>query len=465
MADNVDNLSVRGRGYSDPSCKPPMLDVVCDLWEPQSNPGGYLSLGVAENTLMHAELVDYMTKSFNINSHSLTYGDGFSGSHHLRGLVAKFMNRYFNPVRPVLKEYVAITSGVGPAIEACTFALCDPGDGILLGRPYYGGFPEDVCSRAGAQLVEVSFDGVDPFGIEALDAYEKALNNARDRSILVRALILCNPHNPLGRCYTTEVLEAYLRFCQKHNIHLISDEIYALSVWKNEDFPNAPGFTSILSLETDGIIDPSLVHVLWGMSKDFGSNGIRLGCIISQANKPFLQALETNSYQSCPSALADRVASAILSDSTFIEQFIETNQSRLAENYHIAIRFLESHHIPYVKESNAGFFIWADLFAPLRVNRDSGAPESELWVLERDLNKALLRNKVFLASGAAFGSDVPGWFRIVFAHQKIYLDEGLKRIVQTVEAYRRSLGAKDSEKKAGGEGSGSDRKQLRLSKL
>lgn len=58
-----------------------------------------------------------------------------------------------------------------------------------------------------------------------------------------------------------------MRFCQKHSLHLISDEIYALSIWENPDAPDAPGFTSILSIDTNDLIDPSLVHVLWGMSK------------------------------------------------------------------------------------------------------------------------------------------------------------------------------------------------------
>ncbi|KAH6693426.1 1-aminocyclopropane-1-carboxylic acid synthase, partial [Plectosphaerella plurivora] len=70
-----------------------------------------------------------------------------------------------------------------------------------------------------------------------------------------------------------EVLEAYLRFCQRHNSHLISDEIYAMSVWKNLDTPDAPSFTSVLSIES-GIVDPGLVHVLWGMSKVCLARGV-----------------------------------------------------------------------------------------------------------------------------------------------------------------------------------------------
>lgn len=58
-----------------------------------------------------------------------------------------------------------------------------------------------------------------------------------------------------------------MKFCQRHKIHLISDEIYALSVWQNPEAPDAVTFESVLSIDTTGIIDPGLVHVLWGMSK------------------------------------------------------------------------------------------------------------------------------------------------------------------------------------------------------
>lgn len=58
-----------------------------------------------------------------------------------------------------------------------------------------------------------------------------------------------------------------MKFCQRYKIHLISDEIYALSVWQNPEVPDAVTFESILSFDTTGIIDPGLVHALWGMSK------------------------------------------------------------------------------------------------------------------------------------------------------------------------------------------------------
>ena len=70
-----------------------------------------------------------------------------------------------------------------------------------------------------------------------------------------------------GRCYPRDTLIALMKFCQQHQIHLISDEIYALSVFQNASAPDAASFTSVLSLDLNEIIDPRLVHVLWGLSK------------------------------------------------------------------------------------------------------------------------------------------------------------------------------------------------------
>lgn len=50
-----------------------------------------------------------------------------------------------------------------------------------------------------------------------------------------------------------------------------------MSVFENPDFPKAEQFTSVLAIDFDGIIQPDLVHVLYGAAKDFCANGLRLG--------------------------------------------------------------------------------------------------------------------------------------------------------------------------------------------
>lgn len=103
----------------------------------------------------------------------------------------------------------------------------------------------------------------------------------------MRAILLCSPNNPLGlhivnqldadglmicegRCYTEEVLRAYMNLCNELDVHLISDELYALSVWKNPELDDPVSFTSLLSLDSAALMDPRKVHVVWGMSKVSG---------------------------------------------------------------------------------------------------------------------------------------------------------------------------------------------------
>lgn len=57
-----------------------------------------------------------------------------------------------------------------------------------------------------------------------------------------------------------------MQFCETNKLHLISDEVYALSVHTPDD-KDLPNFTSVLSFDPTGLIDPERLHVLYGMSK------------------------------------------------------------------------------------------------------------------------------------------------------------------------------------------------------
>jgi len=105
----------------------------------------------------------------------------------------------------------------------------------------------------------------------------------------IKALVLANPHNPLGRCYPKAVLEECLKFCNSRGIHLVSDEVFALSTFECPDLPDATPFTSALSLDAAALsCDPSRLHVIWSMSKDFGSSGIKLVRVLLCTHDPEL---------------------------------------------------------------------------------------------------------------------------------------------------------------------------------
>lgn len=116
----------------------------------------------------------------------------------------------------------------------------------------------------------------DAFSVSLVPALEKSFASSRYR---VKALILTNPHNPLGQCYPKRVLEDCLRFCQRRNIHLISEEVFALSTFNpiQVDLPEPRHFVSMLAIDPIALdCDPGRVHILWSMSKDFAAGGIKL---------------------------------------------------------------------------------------------------------------------------------------------------------------------------------------------
>ena len=344
--------------------------------------------------------------------------------------MAQFLNDNFQPKTNVTSSHITVTNGCSSALEHLSWALANPGDGFLLGRPFYGTFVPDLSFRTGAKVIPVSFGDVDPLGSDAVDIYEEALIAARRNGQKIAGIVLCNPHNPLGRCYSPDVLLRLMHLCQKYDCHLISDEIYALSVWDNtvDKRPAAVPFQSCLALDTNGVIDRSRVHVVWGMSKDFGANGLRLGAIISQDNPTLHAALVPVALYSSVSSISDHASANILEDKAWVQTYTTENRRKLSERYEFTTAWARDNDITYAPGVNAAFFLWVDLGTAYR----SRNPEAQIESIDTEVMNALLGQKIFLASGKQFGSEWPGWFRIVFAHDIDYLEKGLQRVLQAL---------------------------------
>lgn len=445
------NLSRRGEEASSHVGENQIWDVLANLYHSETNPGGMISLGVAENALMHDELARFFESKFRVPTAALTYGDGPIGSKRLRASMAKFLTSQLRPVIPIKPEHIVVTNGVTTAVEDCSWALANPGDGFLLGQPYYRAFLADITLRPGVKVVTVPFGQTDPFGVDCVAKYEEAIIQSENAGVKVKGFVLCHPHNPLGRCYPRETIMELMKLCQKYNIHLISDEIYALSVWENkvDTEPTPVKFESALSIDTTDIMDPSLLHLVWGVSKDFGANGLRLGAIISQSNKALLDACKSTGLYTYASSLSDTLIADLLEDEVFVNKYIRTNQERLSDAHKFAVEILRRHNIEYATGANAAFFLWVNLgkaylekhpeevtkFSNLKIHenetsdsRGSNGPST----LTMTIYDKLMAKKVFLASGDVTGAEEPGWFRLVFSQPREYLELGLRRIVEAI---------------------------------
>lgn len=211
-----------------------------------------------------------------------------------------------------------------------------------------------------------------------------------------------------------------MKFCQSHNIHLISDEIYACSTFDSGESSATP-FTSILAIDPAGLIDTERLHVTYGFSKDFGSAGLRIGAIITRS-KAVEAAIRGVIRFHNPAGPSLAIGAAMLEDRKWCREFVELNRTKLAEAYGVATTGLKEIGVQYLSGSNAGFFLWIDLSKHLPADLD-GEPNAEFA-----LAKKLLDNGVFLHPREEH-SLKPGWFRMVYTQDPDIVREGIKRYI------------------------------------
>ncbi|KAK6838751.1 hypothetical protein RU639_000613 [Aspergillus parasiticus] len=391
----------------------------------ESNPAGLISFGMAEHIPMRTDIAKYINNKITFTEDSVGYGSSSTTPNRLPNAVASHLNNILTPLSPIEPETVIVTSGITAIGSMLSFALAEPTDGILISRPVYGRFELDYGVEADVQIVYADTDPEEAFTPAVVDKYEAALKRADDEGTKIRAVLIVNPHNPVGRCYPAETLKEILRFCNKHRLHLISDEVYASCVFDSGD-PSAVPFTSVLSISTPDLIDPDLVHLLYGFSKDFAAGGLHLGFLITR-NTALRQACKAILRLHNASTASITIGATILEDQDFITQFTQKSRQSLASTYRIATSILTQEGINYVKGGNAGFFIYIDLSSYLPYP-DRPAQEREFALAQRFLDAG-----VFLHPGEEHGKE-GGWFRLVFAHEEEVLKEGLWRLIRVLRS-------------------------------
>ncbi|KAL2844905.1 pyridoxal phosphate-dependent transferase [Aspergillus pseudodeflectus] len=416
-------------------------------WSP-TNPTGSVNLRLAENSLMHEEIGQRIKSQVNVlPMEHLTYSTGPRGSRRLRRAAACFLNETFHARQPITADNIFVTPGLASAIDAMAWSICNDGDGILIPRPFYNGFQVDILNRSNAQVVPVSY-GIE--GYSSMDdlfrpdvnrkALQAALNTAHDSGIIVRALLVSNPHNPLGRCYPPETIKEFVSFCAANSLHYISDEIYAHSVFRNPALPNAMPFVSGLSLDLDDLINPGQVHVLYGASKDFCANGLRLGFLCTR-NRGIIGAMSSISMFSWSPHVLQDIWAGMLEDKPWMEDFLARKRELTEKNHAIAASFFHGCGIPYY-EMKAGLFFWINLrrFISTTTTRPSENKNPMSITSDTDGYKArelriceiCMEHGVLIAPGQVYGPEELGWFRVTFTVGTEALQEGLKRLKDTL---------------------------------
>jgi 1-aminocyclopropane-1-carboxylate synthase len=369
------------------------------------NPAGWVPLVVAENKLGNDIMLNRMNQVTSFPTWVMNYG-GFKGTFQLQTAFAGLLNRTFVK-EPVLEpDNFCILSGCSGILDNLFYCLADEGESVLIPAPYYPAFDNDL--EAKDNLIPV------PFFLNESDIQNQLDTLAatkKDEGKPVRVLLLTNPNNPLGTIYSEATVKDMLRWCLKNKVHYVSDEIYALSVYKtsSESTPFVSALTYAQELVSTGEFPQDqvdlYVHLVYGMSKDWCASGLRVGLVYSR-NQPLHQAIMSLAGFSGISNHTQHILAEVLSDEQWTTQFVEQNSKLLEGSYDALTEKLTSAGIPFTP-AVAGMFVWIDLSAYLPENTWEG--EAKLW--ERVCDEC----KVILTPGSSCHAKDPGFFRLCFA--------------------------------------------------
>ncbi|XP_078540810.1 1-aminocyclopropane-1-carboxylate synthase-like protein 1 [Lissotriton helveticus] len=402
-----------------------------DKYDEDKNPDGIISLDISENKLCFDLMSKRLTQSdmHDIEPPLLQYPD-WKGHMFVREEVACFLTYYCKAPAPLNAENVVVVNGCGSLFSALASVLCDPGDAVLIATPFYGGIKQSIFLYSNVKMVYVHLDSKisdttsRPFQL-TVPKLETALLKAKSEGTIVKALFLINPQNPLGDIYSLTEMKEFLEFAKRHELHVVVDEIYMLSVCEDSEM-----FRSILSIEQ--LPDPMRTHVMWGISKDFAVSGIRFGTLYSQ-NQDVCKGMASLCYLHGVCGTTQYKMAQLLRDRDWIDQvFLRANHARLREAKAYLVEELEALGVPFLNRS-AGLYLWIDFRKYLQTS--TFEEEVKLW-------RRFLDNKVFLLYGKTFECCEPGWFRIIFADKIHRLQLGMQRIRKVLEAIEGEMAAK-----------------------
>ena len=358
---------------------------------------GAVSLGVGEPDFVTPwDVRDAAIRSL---QRGYTQYTGNRGLPELRSLISRYLAERFSVNYP--PERTIVTVGASEAIDLALRAVCDDGDEILIPEPSYVSYAPAV-TLAGGTPVAVKCVAANDF-ILTPDLLEKAITPK------TKAVILAYPNNPTGAVMTKEQLEALVPVIEKHDLLVISDEIYAELTYIGRH-------VSIASL---GNMAERTV-LINGFSKAFAMTGWRVGFVCAPAEIDAAM-LKIHQYTIlCAPQMSQRAAVAALKNG-FDDGFSTVEEMR--EEYGRRGRFL----------------VTAFNSLGLKCFRPKGAfyvfPSVESTGLDGEsfANGLLEKYKVAVVPGSAFGSAGKNFVRCSYATSMQQLTVAIERITDFIE--------------------------------
>lgn len=332
------------------------------------------------------------------------------GKEHDKAVVDWCKRRYDWEIDP---EWIVYTNGITPSLSVSVRTFTDTGDGVIIQPPVYFPFFK-LVKNSGRQVIknELVYDKDKRRYEQDFEHLEKKMKSIEpnmgrgDRSSM---MILCNPHNPVGRVWTEEELERIGELALENNVLVVSDEIFSDYIYEGQHTP----FSSLSSEIPQNSI------TLLSPAKTFNIAGLNLGLAVIP--NPDLRCRFERAKEKLVKEMNLLGLVALKAAYNESEDWLDEQLDYLEENRDHAVNFVNE-EIPKVDAVNpeGTFLLWMDF-------RRLGMDPAKLNEFMFDEAKVALNN------GAWFGRGGEGFMRLNFGCPRSTLKEGLERIKEAVE--------------------------------
>ena len=296
------------------------------------------------------------------------------------------------------KQNILFSPGVVPSLALMMNVFTKVGEAVLVNDPIYTPFMTKVEGN-GRKLVLSALKEVEgKYHLNLVDIEAKIIEHE------VKLYLLCNPHNPGGRVWTRDELEALLAICKKHNVAIVSDEIHQDLTLTGHTF--TPFLTLAEGYEHN-------VVSLTSMTKTFNIAGIK-GSMIFATDEALVKKISQQQQLNDEYELNLFAYTAMRSAYEHGGEWLEQALSYIEANIELTVQFLNK-HLPDIKimRPEASYLIWLDCST---YSQDDQA-----------LSDALRAAKVELNAGIKYGEEGHLKMRINVACPRALLLEGLTR--------------------------------------
>jgi cystathionine beta-lyase len=307
----------------------------------------------------------------------------------------------------IQKDWLIFCTGVVPAISSVVRKLTTPAEKVLIQTPVYNIFFNSIINN-GRQVLEspLKYDG-EKYQIDFEDLEEK-LSDPQ-----TTLMILCNPHNPVGKIWNKEELQRIGELCYKHHVIVVSDEIHC-------DL-TAPGCNYIpFASVSEKCRENSVTCV--APTKAFNLAGLQTASVIVPneiIRHKVWRGLNTDEVAE-PNAFAVDAAIAAFTKG---EKWLDELREYIFENNKVVTEFLKC-NVPDIKvvPSEATYLLWLDCS-----NISDCATELADFIREK--------TGLYLSEGSQYGKAGDMFLRMNIACSRKVLLDGLERLKQGIEIY------------------------------